>query len=97
MFDGLARDVLVLLGLVGLTLIFTRGFIFYPVRKRTEGNEKLNQLVTCPQCSGFWIGLGGLATYAYLLGELPTPLGLFILLLGAGVVSLISAAMDGGG
>jgi hypothetical protein len=40
-------------GLVGATVILTRGSIFARVRALWPA------LLACPLCAGFWIGLGG--------------------------------------
>ena len=46
------------LGLVGLTLILTRGTIFDKVRNWIGiQNGFLGTLVYCSQCLGFWVGL----------------------------------------
>jgi hypothetical protein len=44
--------VLVLLGLVGVTIIVTRGDIFAWLRRFWP------KLLSCPLCVGFWVGVG---------------------------------------
>ena len=62
-------ELLLLLGLTGLTLIIVRGTIFHSVRERLlQARPKdVGYLFTCPQCVGFWIGLLGGLMYADLL------------------------------
>ena len=50
--------ILFLFGSVGITIILTKGDILEPLREGVSRlSEKLGYLVSCPMCSGFWIGL----------------------------------------
>lgn len=43
----------------GVTCIITRGYVFHGLREVLENRSKtLGTLVNCPQCAGFWVGLG---------------------------------------
>jgi len=42
----------------GITISITHGKIFNKFRRKTaELNTTLGELVTCPMCLGFWIGI----------------------------------------
>jgi len=42
----------------GITLSVTRGKIFDPIRQRAlKINSTLGQLLQCPMCLGFWVGI----------------------------------------
>jgi len=42
----------------GITLSVTRGRILEPLRQKAmKLNEKLGQLLHCPMCFGFWVGI----------------------------------------
>ena len=42
----------------GITLSITRGAIFRPLRERVlKLNATLGQLISCPMCFSFWVGL----------------------------------------
>jgi hypothetical protein len=65
--DGISvmGEVLLLLGLTGLTLIVVRATIFHDFRAwllRVRPQD-VGYLFTCPQCMGFWIGLLGGMVY----------------------------------
>lgn len=55
------RYILVILIAMSVTNILTSEFIFEPVRNLWEKvfsrYEKLQYLISCPVCSGFWVGL----------------------------------------
>ena len=80
------HEMLLLLGLTGLTLIIVRGTIFHSLRDwlLAKRPNDIGYLFTCPQCSGFWVGLLGGAVYA-------EPLFVPIL---AGAVSLVAMMAD---
>jgi len=47
------------LSCLGLTFIITISYIFRPVRDKVASiNPVLGKLLKCPQCTGFWAGLG---------------------------------------
>ena len=80
------NELLLTLGLTGLTLIIVRGAVFHSLR---DGLLKIRPqdigyLVTCPQCMGFWIGLFGGTIYA----------GFFFAPIYAGAVSLLSMIVE---
>ena len=80
------NEMLLLLGLTGLTLIIVRGTIFHGIRERLlmMRPKDVGYLFTCPQCMGFWIGLFGGAVYA----------GLLLAPILAGAVSLAAMMAD---
>lgn len=56
-------DALILVGLVGVTLVISVGSIFDPLRDWLKGFEVrsnplrvLGELMSCPMCSGWWVG-----------------------------------------
>ena len=70
---------LTLFGLVGLTIIISAGAIFEKPREWILSKSKFfGELISCPMCLGFWVGL----SYAVLYSE-----NLFIL---SGLTSLFS-------
>ena len=80
------NEMLLLLGLAGLTLILVRGAIFHGLREwllRVRPKD-VGYLFTCPQCMGFWIGFFGGMVYA----------GLFLAPIYAGAVSLVAMMVD---
>lgn len=93
MIDGLALLVLAVLGLAGITIILTRGWIFLSFRRRFEGRQIAHRFVRCPLCVGFWIGWGGWTLISFALN---TPVSFFLLieivLLGGAVAFLASWA-----
>ena len=72
---------MLLLGLVGLTLIFVRGSLLEPLRQRLP-------IFYCARCWGFWVGLGG--------GVASDPhIGVWLSWIAwAGAVSLCATAAD---
>jgi hypothetical protein len=96
-----------LLGLTGITLILTRGEIFASIRYLAEradsGNAAkpwyqrgavkfLKAILTCPQCSGFWVGVLGQTIFA-----IQAPVGvttIFGIFLAGGLVSVTAVAVD---
>ena len=43
----------------GITAIVTMSTVLAPFRRLvTRVNPKLGEMVSCPQCLGFWVGLG---------------------------------------
>ena len=45
-------------GCVGLTIIITSSLIMLPVRNLIDRvSSKLGELIECPMCTGFWVGL----------------------------------------
>ena len=60
------NEIVLLLGLTGITLIVVRSEILSHLRGRLLARrpKDLGYLVTCPHCMGFWIGLFGGACYA---------------------------------
>ena len=79
-------ELLVLLGLTGITLIVVRSEILSHVRGRLLAwrPKDVGYLVTCPHCMGFWIGLLGGLCYA----------DLWCVPLYAGAVSLLAMIAD---
>lgn len=77
---------LVLIGLVGVTLIVTRGTIFRPLRKLSR------EFFGCGQCFGFWVGAVAGATGIVVTGH---GRALDALLVGAAtsLLSLLSQAV----
>jgi hypothetical protein len=72
-------DTNLILGLVGLTIIISSGSIFDKPRGIIANRSKfLGELISCPMCLGFWVGL----ICAVLFGTNP--------IIVAGVVSLFS-------
>ena len=59
------HEMLLLLGLTGLTLIIVRGTIFHSLRDwlLAKRPKDVGYLFTCPQCMGFWVGLLGGTIY----------------------------------
>lgn len=49
-----------LLACWGITQIITLSSIFAPVRRVVTAkiHHKIGELISCPQCTGFWVGLG---------------------------------------
>lgn len=46
------------LPVMGVTLIITCSTLFYPMRKAVKRwSPKAGELVICPMCTGFWVGL----------------------------------------
>tara|TARA_B100000131_G_C18120801_1_gene612844 strand:- start:3891 stop:4202 length:312 start_codon:yes stop_codon:yes gene_type:complete len=75
----LVEFLLFILGYSGLTVLLTRSEILDFFREWiNSASEKLGYLVSCPMCSGFWIGL--LAGHCYDYGAL----------VSAGAISLAS-------
>ena len=49
---------LLILGLVGITIIITSSVFFESVRERVSNySQVLGELINCPMCTGFWVGL----------------------------------------
>ncbi len=72
-------DINLILGLAGLTIIISSGSIFDKPRAFISNKSKfLGELVSCPMCLGFWVGL----IFAALFGINP--------IIIAGIVSLFS-------
>jgi len=72
-----------LFGIVGLVIIITNSYLFEYIREKiNKKNKILGILISCPQCLGFWLGLG-----FSLLTLQDTLIGHFIC---AGLVSLTS-------
>ena len=84
-------DIIQLLGLVGLTLIVTRGSIFSAVRRLAP------HFLSCPQCVGWHVGFW--ITYVQAVTSHPPELWFFLgalfhaVLLG-GAVSLLSSLSE---
>jgi len=45
------------IGLVGVTNITTRSHLFQPIRGWEGWHPKIAYLLSCPSCSGFWVGM----------------------------------------
>lgn len=70
----------VIIGLSGLTIIMSAGNIFESTRNFISNKNKFfGELVSCPMCLGFWVGL----FFGFLILEYPP-------IILAGMVSLIS-------
>jgi hypothetical protein len=69
-----------IIGLSGLTIIMSAGSIFDSTREFVSSKNKfLGELVSCPMCLGFWVGL----FFGFLLMNHPP-------VIVAGMVSVIS-------
>lgn len=96
--DPLLLQVVQLLALAGLTIIVTRGWIFYPLRRKFEDHEYIHAFIRCPLCFGAWAGFfGWLAIDALRSPSNPLAISLSESVFVGGAVSLISAAVGGGG
>lgn len=49
------------LGAAAITLLFVLGSIFKPLRE--HGPKLWRELVTCPLCLGFWLGIGAILVF----------------------------------
>lgn len=50
--------IMLLTGSIGLTLIITSSLVMLPIRNVIENiSSKLGELINCPMCTGFWVGL----------------------------------------
>ena len=80
------NEIVLLLGLTGITLIVVRSEILSHVRGRLLAwrPKDLGYLATCTHCMGFWIGLFGGLVYA----------DLWSVPLYAGAVSLLAMLAD---
>jgi hypothetical protein len=51
-------------GCVGLTLIITSSLVMHPLRSAIERlSSHLGELINCPMCTGFWVGLSSSLFY----------------------------------
>lgn len=72
--------VLLVLGLIGLTLIVSKGYLFEPLQNRSR-------FFACPMCLGAWVGMLGELLREHLDGEKLAPL---VIVLVGGTVSFLS-------
>lgn len=82
-----------LFGSVGVTLIVTTGKVFKPLREWLSGFVKrlnplriLGDLISCPMCTGFWVGF----LWKWLIGGVHVVDGL----MWGGLVSLSAYVAD---
>jgi hypothetical protein len=80
------QELLLLVGLTGITMIIVRATIFDGFRERLLAKRPadIGYLFTCCQCMGFWIGLFGGLVYA----------GVWFAPLYAGAVSVLAMLAD---
>jgi hypothetical protein len=97
-------DLLILyLGGVGATLILVRGQIFEPLRGQLRYGatgkcrlwlKPVHDIIHCPQCCGFWVGLLFAAIHLLLQFPLPELHRVFFVCVFACGVSFLSLASD---
>ena len=106
-FQGdIEMNILLVLGLVGVTLILTRGSIFegmrwkFPYQETVSFFPPLNQFMAaifhCPQCAGFWVGfIGSLFVSDYdLITVIEKPFSILFAGIFGGLVSFLSMGFD---
>jgi len=56
---------LFLIGSSGITVVFILASIFEKIREAISLNDFLEELIHCPMCLGFWIGLASSFVFSY--------------------------------
>ena len=85
-----------LLACWGVTAIVTMSTVFSPVRRFVAARvwHKLGELISCPQCTGFWVGLGLSAVFPAPDIILWRPLEVFAqAAISSGVCTLLAALL----